>query len=37
VLIALGGVLSVIGRTASDLRRIVARDKIAYRRLRQGR
>ncbi len=36
-LIALGGVLSIAGRTASDIRRIVARDKIAYRRLRQGR
>jgi cytochrome c-type biogenesis protein CcmF len=37
LIIALGGVLAVIGRTASDIRRIVARDKIAYRRVRQGR
>jgi cytochrome c-type biogenesis protein CcmF len=37
LLIALGGVLALAGRVASDLRRIVARDKIAYRRERQGR
>ncbi|MBW8784200.1 MAG: heme lyase CcmF/NrfE family subunit [Novosphingobium sp.] len=37
VLVALGGFLALIGRVASDLRRIVARDKIAYRRGRQGR
>lgn len=37
VLIALGGLLALFGRVASDLRRIVARDKIAYRRERQGR
>jgi cytochrome c-type biogenesis protein CcmF len=37
LVIALGGVLAVIGRTAADVRRIVARDKIAYRRMRQGR
>ncbi|MET1754769.1 heme lyase CcmF/NrfE family subunit [Novosphingobium sp. RD2P27] len=36
-LIALGGLLALIGRVASDVRRIVARDKIAYRRERQGR
>jgi len=36
-LIALGGLLSMFGRIASDLRRIVARGKIAYRRERQGR
>ncbi|MEN9683928.1 MAG: hypothetical protein RLZZ427_1679 [Pseudomonadota bacterium] len=36
-LIALGGVLALLGRVASDLRRIIARDKIAYRRMRQGR
>ena len=35
--IALGGLLALLGRTASDLRRIVARQKIAYRRMRQGR
>ena len=37
VLIALGGVLALLGRVASDLRRIIARDKISYRRKRQGR
>ncbi len=37
VLIALGGVLALLGRVASDLRRIIAREKIAYRRTRQGR
>jgi cytochrome c-type biogenesis protein CcmF len=37
LLVALGGLLALIGRVASDLRRIVAREKIAYRRMRQGR
>jgi cytochrome c-type biogenesis protein CcmF len=37
IFIALGGLLALIGRIASDLRRIVARDKIAFRRGRQGR
>ncbi|HEX8058762.1 MAG TPA: cytochrome c-type biogenesis CcmF C-terminal domain-containing protein, partial [Novosphingobium sp.] len=37
ILIGLGGVLALIGRVASDLRRYVARGKIAYRRSRQGR
>jgi cytochrome c-type biogenesis protein CcmF len=37
VLIGLGGLLAMIGRVASDIRRIVARDKIAFRRERQGR
>jgi len=37
ILIALGGLLALFGRLASDVRRIVARDKIAYRRERQGR
>lgn len=37
LLIAFGGLLALIGRVASDLRRIIARDKIAYRRTRQGR
>ena len=37
LLIALGGFLALLGRVASDVRRIVARDKIAYRRQRQGR
>ena len=36
-MIALGGLLALLGRVASDLRRIVAKDKIAYRRMRQGR
>jgi len=37
LMIAFGGFLALIGRTASDIRRIVARDKIAYRKSRQGR
>ncbi|MBA3055187.1 MAG: heme lyase CcmF/NrfE family subunit [Sphingomonadales bacterium] len=37
VLIALGGLLALLGRVASDVKRLVARDKIAYRRERQGR
>ncbi|MCT2400572.1 heme lyase CcmF/NrfE family subunit [Novosphingobium mangrovi (ex Huang et al. 2023)] len=37
LLIALGGLLALAGRVASDVRRIVAKDKIAYRRERQGR
>jgi cytochrome c-type biogenesis protein CcmF len=37
ILIALGGLLALLGRAASDLRRISARGKIAYRRTRQGR
>jgi cytochrome c-type biogenesis protein CcmF len=37
VLIALGGVLALFGRVASDVRRLVAIDKIAYRRKRMGR
>ncbi len=37
LLIALGGVLALLGRVSSDLRRLIARDKIAYRRQRQGR
>ena len=37
LLIALGGVLALLGRVASDLRRLSAREKIAYRRMRQGR
>ena len=36
-LVALGGLLALFGRVASDVRRLVARDKIAYRRERQGR
>ncbi|MFN5821893.1 MAG: cytochrome c-type biogenesis CcmF C-terminal domain-containing protein, partial [Novosphingobium sp.] len=32
ILIALGGLLALFGRLSSDLRRLVARDKIAYRR-----
>jgi len=37
LLIAFGGLLALFGRVAADVRRIVARDKIAYRRERQGR
>jgi len=37
ILIALGGLLALLGRVASDLRRLIAIDKIAYRRKRQGR
>jgi cytochrome c-type biogenesis protein CcmF len=37
VLIGLGGLLALLGRVASDVRRLVAKDKIAYRRERQGR
>ena len=37
MLIALGGLLALIGRVWSDVRRAIARDKIAYRRERQGR
>jgi cytochrome c-type biogenesis protein CcmF len=35
ILIALGGFLALIGRTKSDIRRLVARDKIAYRQMRR--
>nr|WP_221774019.1 heme lyase CcmF/NrfE family subunit [Novosphingobium flavum] len=37
VLIALGGLLALLGRVASDVRRLVVRDRIAFRRERQGR
>ena len=37
VLVALGGLLALVGRAAADIRRLVARGKIAYRRERQGR
>ena len=37
LMIALGGLLALIGRVAIDLKRIVARGKIEYRRERQGR
>ncbi|WP_408590528.1 heme lyase CcmF/NrfE family subunit [Novosphingobium sp.] len=36
-LIALGGLLALLGRVAADVRRLIATDKIAYRRHRQGR
>jgi cytochrome c-type biogenesis protein CcmF len=36
-LIGLGGVLALLGHVSSDLRRYFAREKIAYRRERQGR
>jgi cytochrome c-type biogenesis protein CcmF len=37
ILVALGGLLALFGRVASDVRRIVAREKIADRRESQGR
>ena len=37
LLVGLGGLLALIGRVASDLRRLRAGDKIAFRRARQGR
>jgi len=37
MLIGLGGLLALLGRVWSDLRRIIAREKIAYRREKQGR
>ena len=37
LLVAMGGLLALLGRVASDVRRLVAREKIAYRRMRQGR
>ncbi|HEX4846564.1 MAG TPA: heme lyase CcmF/NrfE family subunit [Novosphingobium sp.] len=37
LLIALGGALALVGRVLSDVRRGVAQEKIAYRRMRQGR
>ncbi len=37
LMIALGGLLAMLGHISSDLRRIFARDKIAYRRMKQGR
>ena len=36
-LVGLGGVLALLGRVLSDVRRLVAKDKIAFRRMRQGR
>jgi cytochrome c-type biogenesis protein CcmF len=37
ILIALGGLLALIGHVASDVRRLIAKEKIADRRERQGR
>ena len=37
LLVGLGGLLALIGRVARDLKRSRAEDKIAYRRMRQGR
>ena len=37
VLVGLGGLLALAGRVLADLKRWVARDKIAWRRMRQGR
>jgi cytochrome c-type biogenesis protein CcmF len=36
-LVALGGLLALLGRVARDVKRLVATDKIAFRRERQGR
>lgn len=36
-MVGLGGLLALLGRVQSDLRRLIAKDKIAYRRMRQGR
>jgi cytochrome c-type biogenesis protein CcmF len=36
-MVGIGGALALLGRVWSDLRRWIARDKIAYRRFRQGR
>jgi cytochrome c-type biogenesis protein CcmF len=35
--VGLGGLLALAGRVLSDIRRLVAKDKIAWRRMRQGR
>ena len=37
LMVALGGLLALLGRVASDVRRLIAWDKIADRRTRQGR
>ncbi|EGD57721.1 cytochrome c assembly protein [Novosphingobium nitrogenifigens DSM 19370] len=37
LMVALGGFLALLGRVAADVRRLVAKDKIAWRRMRQGR
>ena len=37
LMVALGGLLAMLGHLASDLRRIAAQEKIAYRRMKQGR
>jgi len=37
LLVGLGGFLALVGRVARDVKRLVATDKIAYRRERQGR
>jgi len=36
-LVGFGGFLALLGRVLSDVRRWIARDKIAWRRMRQGR
>jgi cytochrome c-type biogenesis protein CcmF len=36
-MVGIGGALALLGRVWSDLRRWIAKDKIAYRRFRQGR
>ncbi|MET0178937.1 MAG: heme lyase CcmF/NrfE family subunit [Novosphingobium sp.] len=37
LLVGLGGLLALIGRVARDVKRVRVEDKIAYRRMRQGR
>jgi cytochrome c-type biogenesis protein CcmF len=36
-MVGLGGLLALLGRVLSDVRRWIAKDKISYRRMRQGR
>jgi len=36
-MVGIGGALALLGRVLTDIRRLVAKDKIAYRRMRQGR
>jgi len=36
-MVGIGGALALLGRVLSEIRRLVAKDKIAYRRMRQGR
>ena len=36
-LVGFGGALALLGRVLADVRRLIAKDKISYRRMRQGR